>query len=102
MNVENILILAEAELDLDDGRNFYESQARGIGEYFWDCLLADIESLLMYAGIHGKKYGYYRMSSKRFPYSIYYELDGNTVYVVAVLPMRRNPDWVIGKMRKRN
>jgi predicted glutamine amidotransferase len=102
MNVENILILAEAELDLDDGRNFYESQARGIGEYFWDCLLADIESLLMYAGIHGKKYGYYRMSSKRFPYSIYYEVDGNTAYVVAVLPMRRNPDWVIGKMPKRN
>jgi len=102
MNVENILILAEAELDLDDGRNFYESQARGIGEYFWDCLLADIESLLMYAGIHGKKYGYYRMSSKRYPYSIYYEVDGNTAYVVAVLPMRRNPDWVIGKMPKRN
>jgi hypothetical protein len=56
----------------------------------------------MYAGIHGKKYGYYRMSSKRFPYSIYYEVDGNIAYVVAVLPMRRNPDWVIGKMRKRN
>ena len=52
MNVENILILAEAELDLDDGRNFYESQARGNGEYFWDCLLSDIESLLMFAGIH--------------------------------------------------
>ena len=52
MNVENILILAEAELDLDNGRNFYESQARGIGEYFWDCLLSDIESLLMFAGIH--------------------------------------------------
>ena len=42
------------------------------------------------------------MSSKRFPYSIYYEVDGNTAYVVAVLPKRRNPDWVIGEMRKRN
>ena len=42
MNIKSIKILSDAELDLVDGRRFYESLERGIGEYFWDCLLLDI------------------------------------------------------------
>ena len=63
MNIKHIQILSEAEADLDDGRCFYESQEQGVGEYFWDSLLSDIESLIVYAGVHSKVYGYYRMSS---------------------------------------
>ncbi len=77
MNIKHIQILSEAETDLEDGRFFYESQEQGVGEYFWDSLLSDIESLIIYAGVHSKVYGYYRMSSKRFPYSIYYDLKDN-------------------------
>jgi len=102
MNIKNIQILSEAEVDLEDGRFFYESQEQGVGEYFWDLLLSDIESLIVYAGVHSKVYGYYRMSSKRFPYSIYYDLDGNTAYVIAVLPERKKPSWVRSKLGKKS
>ena len=102
MNIKSIKILADAELDLVDGRRFYESLERGIGEYFWDCLLSDIESLIIYGGVHRKEYGYYRMLSKRFPYSIYYDVREETVYVVAVLPMRRDPNWVRERISKRS
>ena len=102
MNIKHILILSEAEADLEDGRLFYESQEQGIGEYFWDSLLSDIESLIIYAGVHSKVYGYYRMSSKRFPYSIYYDLKDNTAYVIAVLPERRKPNWVRSKLSKKS
>jgi len=98
MNIKHIQILSEAEVDLEDGRWFYESQGKSVGEYFWDSLISDIESLVIYAGIHSKVYGYYRMSSKRFPYSIYYELNNDTAYVIAVLPERRNPTWVRRKL----
>lgn len=98
MNIKYIQILSEAEEDLKDGRLFYENQEQGIGEYFWDSLLSDIESLIIYAGVHVKENGYYRMPSKRFPYSIYYDVNGNTVYVIAVLPERRNPHWVRSKL----
>ncbi len=99
MNIKHIQILSEAEADLADGRLFYESQEQGIGEYFWDSLLSDIESLTLYAGVHSKMYGYYRMSSKRFPYSIYYNLDGNTAYVLAILPERKKPNWIRNKLK---
>ncbi len=102
MNIKHIQILSEAEADLEDGRFFYESQEQGIGEYFWDSLLSDIESLIIYAGAHSKVYGYYRMSSKRFPYSIYYDLKDNTAYVIAVLPERRNPNWISSKLSKKS
>ncbi len=102
MNIKHIQILSEAEADLEDGMVFYESQEQGVGEYFWDSLLSDIESLIIYAGVHSKVYGYYRMSSKRFPYSIYYELKDNTAYVIAVLPERRNPNWISNKLSKKS
>ena len=102
MNIKHIQILSEAEADLEDGRFFYESQEQGVGEYFWDSLLSDIESLIIYAGVHSKVYGYYRMSSKRFPYSIYYDLKDNIAYVIAVLPERRNPNWVRSKLSKKS
>ncbi|HGG59228.1 MAG TPA: type II toxin-antitoxin system RelE/ParE family toxin [Gammaproteobacteria bacterium] len=102
MNVKGIQISRDAEMDLCDGRDFYESQERGVGEYFWDSLISDIESLLVYAGIHRKEYGYYRMLSRRFPYSIYYDVVEEVAYVIAVLPMRRDPAWYKEKMSKRN
>ena len=89
-----IQILDEAEADLNDGWSFYERQEQGVGNYFWDTLLSDIESLIIHAGVHAKKHGYFRMTSKRFPYSIYYDIKGETIYIVAVLPERRNVNWI--------
>ena len=94
MNIKDVFVLEEAVDDLDDGKNFYNSKGIGVGEYFWDSLISDIESLIIYAGIHKKKSGIYQTYAKRFPYSIYYEIIEDFAYVVAVLPMRRNPAWI--------
>ncbi|MFI3135961.1 MAG: type II toxin-antitoxin system RelE/ParE family toxin [Methylococcaceae bacterium] len=98
MNIKYIQILVDAENDLDEGRAFYDKQGENIGDYFWDSLLSDIESLVIFGGIHSKKLGFYRMLSKRFPYAIYYDINDDTVSVVAILPMRRNPVWITKKM----
>lgn len=47
-----IRILGSALEDLHSGRQFYENQAEGVGEYFFDAIFADIDSLALYAGIH--------------------------------------------------
>ncbi len=86
MNVKHIQILSDAENDLEEGRTFYDKQCENVGNYFWHSLLSDIESLIIFGGIHVKKFGFYRMLSKRFPYAIYYDVNGNTVSVVAILP----------------
>ena len=100
MNIQCIQILSEAETDLEDGRTFYEIQEQGIGDYFWDSLISDIESLVIHAGVHPKVNGFYRMTSRRFPYSIYYSVDKDSAYVIAVLPEKRNPDWITEKLSK--
>lgn len=98
MNVKHIQILVDAENDLEEGRSFYDKQGEHVGDYFWDSLLSDIESLIIFGGIHVKKFGYYRMLAKRFPYAIYYDVNGERVSVVAILPMRRDPVWITKKM----
>ncbi len=49
-----IQILDQAEDDLVDGYNFYETQEQGVGTYFLDSLYSDIESLILYVGIGEK------------------------------------------------
>ena len=89
-----IAILEEAREDLIQGFRFYENQEPGPGTYFLDCLFSDIDSLLVYAGIHSVTYAYHRCLSKRFPFAIYYSLEGELVRVYAVLDCRRNPSWI--------
>lgn len=101
MKIKDVFILEEAADDLHKGTYFYDRQEAGIGDYFWDCLISDIESLIIYAGIHSKKYGLYRMYSRRFPYAIYYEIIDDIAYVAAVLPMRRDPAWIVKQISKR-
>ena len=55
-----IKILSSAVDDLQAARLFYEHHGEGVGEYFFDSLFADIDSLILYAGIHRKVFGFYR------------------------------------------
>jgi len=88
----NIRILTSAFNDLADGRRFYERQGTGLGDYFFDSLFSDIDSLALYAGIHRKVFGFHRLLSRRFPYAIYYLLDADGVPVVyRVLDCRQDP-----------
>ena len=86
-----IEILDEAQEDLIKGFHFYEDREPGLGAYFLDCLFSDIDSLLVYAGIHQTAFGYHRCLSKRFPFAIYYNVERNLVRVHAVLDCRQNP-----------
>jgi len=90
----NIQILDEAQEDLIQGFRFYEGREPGLGTYFLDCLFSDIDSLLIHAGVHAVVYTYYRCLSKRFPFAIYYSVEGELIRVHAVLDCRRNPTWI--------
>ncbi|MDA3799596.1 MAG: type II toxin-antitoxin system RelE/ParE family toxin [Kiritimatiellae bacterium] len=95
----NIRILDNAKLDLVDGFCFYEAQENGIGNYFLDTLYSDIDSLLLYAGIHPHKNNFYYMLSKRFPYAIYYKILDNIIYVHAIIDCRREPLSIENRIR---
>ena len=52
MNIKNIISLKEVSQDLKIAKEFYEKQSFGLGTYFLDSILSDIESLWLYGGIH--------------------------------------------------
>jgi hypothetical protein len=89
-----IKVLDTALDDLESGFLFYDNQKQGLGDYFLDTLWSDIISLRLCASIHSKRYAYYCMFSKRFPYAIYYKVGNNIAYIHAVLDCRRNPKWI--------
>jgi len=90
-----IKILISAQRDLVAGYWFYENQEAGLGSYFLDSLASDIDSLRIYAGVHGKHFGkYHRMLAKRFPFAIYYRVEDDFIIVNAVLDSRRKPSWI--------
>ena len=90
----NIEVLHQAKEDLFDGYLFYERQEVGIGDYFFDSISADIESLLLHHGYHRQFYGFHRMIARVFPFSIYYRVKGEMIYIDAVVDQRRDPDSI--------
>jgi plasmid stabilization system protein ParE len=89
-----IEILDDAKDDLIDGFHFYEEQSTGLGSYFLDSLFADIDSLLLYAGVHRMVHGSHRFIARRFPFAIYYRIENDVVRVRAVIDCRRSPIWI--------
>jgi hypothetical protein len=63
-----------------------------LGNYFLDALFSDIDSLELYAGIHIKVFDFHRLLAKRFPYAVYYQVDGETCIVFRVLDCRQEPE----------
>jgi len=89
-----IEFLDAAKAELVEGYRFYERQAPGLGAYFLDSIYSDIDSLLLYAGIHRVVFGSYRMLADRFPFAIFYRLEGDVIRIRAVLDCRRDPTWI--------
>ena len=101
IKIQEVVVLEEVSIDLNNGRNFYNEKQPGVGDYFWDSLIADIESLLIYGGVHKRENGLFRMLAKRFPYAIYYEIAENIAYVIAALPMKQDPKWLKNQLSSR-
>jgi len=94
-----IRILRSAMSDLENGWTFYERQSPGLGDYFFDSLFSDIDSLALYGGIHRIVHGFHRTLSKRFPYAIYYRVEGNEALVFRVLDCRQHPERIADGLR---
>lgn len=88
----NIKILPSALDDLDRGRRFYVRQGKSVGGYFLDSVFSDIDSLELYAGVHIKVFDFHRLLAKRFPYAVYYKVDGDICIVFRVLDCRQAPE----------
>lgn len=49
MTAKELVVLEQVAFDLRQGKLFYDDNQQGIGDYFFDSIIADIESLRLYA-----------------------------------------------------
>lgn len=96
-----IKISAGAERDIADGCDFYCDIDANLATYFHDSISSDIDSLLLYAGVHAKVDGWYYTFASRFPFVIWYGVKDDLVVVYAVLDGRRDPDRNSQSLRQR-
>ena len=87
-----LTILPQAELDVSDAAAWYEERRTGLGDEFLDeldsVLRRVIKDPLQFPPV---KNHIRRALLRRFPYSVYFGVTGETVELVAVLHQHRDP-----------
>ena len=101
MHPRTVIVLDDAAADPEAGRRFYDERELGVGRYFLDCLISDLGSLQLHAGIHPIHFGFHQALSQRFPFAIYYDVTEEFARVAAVLDMRRDPAWIRAELQGR-
>ncbi|WP_461783909.1 type II toxin-antitoxin system RelE/ParE family toxin [Prosthecobacter sp.] len=100
--MNRVVVLEEAAADIESARDFYDGIEPGVGAYFLQRIVEDIERLETLSGIHGLHFGFYRMLSERFPFGIYYRETNDETQVFAILDLRREPTWIRAELHARN
>jgi plasmid stabilization system protein ParE len=90
----NVRFLVPARQELDDAVSWYDQQADGLGKEFLDELDRVIRRVVAYplSAIEIEP-GLRRGLLARFPYGIIFGLDGDTLVVVAVAHLHREPRY---------
>jgi plasmid stabilization system protein ParE len=87
-----LAIRAAAREDIRGARDWYEDQAVGLGEKFGEALDGAItlitENPMMFPSIQGRAR---RALMRRFPYAIYFVVDGGGVSILRILHQARDP-----------
>jgi plasmid stabilization system protein ParE len=85
-------IRPEAEVDMAEGRDWYNSRREGLGIEFLTAVEAMFDWICENPELYAAEYKLVRRAGvHHFPYIVYYRLVEETVEVMAVLHGSRNP-----------
>jgi plasmid stabilization system protein ParE len=89
----DLIILPEAEQDVEQAYIWYEKQELGLGEEFLRCVDATVQFIRrnqeLYPIVHEN---YRRAVVRRFPYVLFYEYSEVVVTIYAVFHCSQNPE----------
>ena len=82
----------EASADVAEAFSWYEERRRGLGAEFADALDSTIQLITAFPAAGPVVYrGLRRALVRRFPFAVYYVLEGEQIVVRGVLHMSRHP-----------
>lgn len=87
-----LIFANEVQIDIAEAYAWYEGRRPGLGDEFVTAVEASLERIRpgpkLYPFVHET---YRRALTRRFPYSVFYELIGTTVTIYAVFHNARDP-----------
>ncbi len=87
-----IIVRRLAERDLEEAEDWYNEQQLGLGSEFHETINDLFARLAENPRIYPRVYGeVHRAVLRRFPYLVYFLIEGSDVIVLAVLDSRRDP-----------
>jgi toxin ParE1/3/4 len=97
-----IVLLSEAEQDILDAYDWYESKRPGMGADFELCIEAALDNILFFPESSSKRFRNTRVAiMHHFPYGIYYTISGDMIIVAGVFHFKRNPKGTSEFLSKR-
>ena len=95
-----LIVRPLAEDDLLEAQRWYEAQQSGLGGEFRAAIDSVFRRLIENPQLHPLVYrGLRRAVVRRFPYLVYFNVEGEVIKVVACLHSRRRPDLVFSRAR---
>ncbi len=97
--MEQVILHPAAEAELRDAVDFYEECRTGLGEEF----LTAVETVLEIARLHPEsgrllREPFRRFQVTRFPFSIIYSKTRDTIYVTAIMHLKREPGYWLDRI----
>lgn len=87
-----LLVRPEAESDMLEAHAWYEDKKPGLGAQFLQSIESGLEAIRRYPLACAKVEGEVRrVLLKRFPYGIFYVVDGERISILACLHAKRRP-----------
>jgi plasmid stabilization system protein ParE len=87
-----LIFLPEAKQDVTDAANYYNNQLPGLGKLFKNEIKRQLLLLKQNPFTRSIRYDEVRFAvTNKFPYSIHYVINNNTVFIKAVLCDHRDP-----------
>ncbi|NOQ27325.1 MAG: type II toxin-antitoxin system RelE/ParE family toxin [Bacteroidales bacterium] len=91
--MHKLIIKPFAELDVIDISKWYNDKRDGLGDEFLLALDAKINEIQRNPDHHQAIYKKIRRAlTDRFPYGVFYIIEKNTIYVLAIIHSSRNPN----------
>ena len=98
----NLRFLPEVEEDVIAGYVWYEGKSLGLGEEFLRIFYACAGELPRNPLLYQKVYNEFRRRLlRRFPYAIYFMVEGDQIVVFGLFHCARDPRTIKGKLRDR-
>ena len=93
--MKRVRLTALAEFDLAEAQDFYAPNGAWVLDHFMGCIDQALTDLAESAGIHPVHFGHHRVGVPRFPFSIYYDIEGDDAIVKAILDDRFGPARIV-------